>query len=172
MQTASKDDEHLYFICALSHLFSTQLKIFFHKKIKWQCIPHGKLFFPLAYAIQNTAHITEEGISQCYFYWYQLVRYYIFWDSLCAVINIPGYHSNQHLFNIYLGSELKIIKKKKKTTHKQANLRHTPRKTMASPNHTARLLQGRWEYWTWYKVKGYNFQIRLFQIKYTVVLSS
>lgn len=126
MQTASKDDEHLYFICALSYLFSMQLKIFFHKKIKWQRIPHGKVFFSLAYAIQNTAHIIEEGISQCYFYWHQLVLYYIFWDSLCAVINIPGYHSNQHLFNIYVGSELKIIIIKTKTktknpTHKQTN---------------------------------------------------
>lgn len=98
-------------------LFSIQLKAFFQKNKKnYKMAIHSPgetdIFFSLAYAIQNTTYIIQEGICQCYFYWHQLVLYYIFWDSLCAVINIPGYHSDQHLFNIYVGSELKIIKKK------------------------------------------------------------
>lgn len=127
MQTANKADEHLYFICSQFYLFSIQLKPIFQKKIKWQSIPHGRWwFFSLAYAIPNIAYIIQEGICQCYFYWHQLVLYYIFWDSLCAVINIPGYHSNQHLFNIYVGSELKIQKNPKinhHTTEKKNQIR-------------------------------------------------
>lgn len=166
MQTANKADEHLYFICSLSYLFSIQLKPFFHrgkkknKKIKWQNIPHGRwiFFFPHAYTIPNIAYIIQGSICQRYFYWHQLVLYYILWDSLCAVINIPGYHSNQHLFNIYVESELKI---QKKNTPKPPHLEK-------NSNLTARFLQDRWEYLTWHKEKAdkNNLPIRLAHIKY------
>lgn len=122
-------------------LFSIQLKAFFQKKNKNQMAMHSPgetdIFFYLAYAIQNTTYIIQEGICQCYFYWHQLALYYIFWDSLCAVINIPGYHSDQHLFNIYVGSEVKI----KKITNQSYT--HTLRKNMAIPNQTPRLLRER-----------------------------
>lgn len=121
-------------------------------------------FFSCLRDTEHCLHYTRRHLSVL-LYWHQLVLYYIFWDSLCAIINIPGYHSNQHLFNIYVGNELKIHKKKKKTKKTHATKSLTPRK---NPNQTARFLQDKWEYLTWHKEKAYknNLSIRLAHIKY------